>query len=60
MFNLDSITNENTIITEFIERSNTMNDVYDNIDDYNLNRKKKTLIVFDGMIADIMTNKTIY
>ena len=59
MFNLDSITNENTIITEFIERSNTMNDVYDNIDDYNLNRKK-TLIVFDGMIADIMTNKTIY
>ena len=41
MFNLDSITNENTIITEFIERSNTMNDVYDNIDDYNLNRKKK-------------------
>ena len=60
MFNLDSITNENTIITQFIQRSNTMNDVYDNIDDYNLNRKKKTLIVFDGMIADIMTSKTIY
>ena len=40
MFNLDSITNENTIITQFIQRSNTMNDVYDNIDDYNLNRKK--------------------
>ena len=26
-------------------------------DDYNLNRKKKILIVFDDIIADIMTNK---
>ena len=32
-------------------------DVYNNIDDYNLNRKRKILIVFDDMIADIMTNK---
>ena len=41
----------------FIEYSNTMDDVYDNIDDYNPKRKKKSLIVFDDMIADIMTNK---
>ena len=41
----------------FIDYSNTMDDVYENIDDYNLNRKRKTLIVFDDMIADIMTNK---
>ena len=41
----------------FIECSNTMNDVYENIDDYNPNRKRKILIVFDDMIADIMTNK---
>ena len=34
-----------------------MNDVYHNIDDYNPNRKRKTLIVFDDMIADIMANK---
>ena len=34
-----------------------MNDVYDNIDLYNPNRKRKVLIVFDDMIADIMTNK---
>ena len=34
-----------------------MDDVYQNIDDYNLNRKRKILIVFDDMIADIMTNK---
>ena len=42
---------------EFTECSNTMDDVYESIDDYNLNRKRKILIVFDGMIADIMTNK---
>ena len=37
----------------FIESSNTMNDVYENIDNYNLKRKRKILIVFDDMIADI-------
>ena len=41
----------------FIEYSNTMNDVYENIDLYNPNRRRKVLIVFDDMIADIMTNK---
>ena len=34
-----------------------MDDVYENIDDYNPTRKRKILIVFDDMIADIMTNK---
>ena len=29
------------------------------IHDYNLNRKRKILIVFDDMIANIMTNKKI-
>ena len=32
-------------------------DVYENIHDYNLSRKRKILIVFDDMIADIITNK---
>ena len=40
----------------FIESSNTMDDVYENINDYNPIRKRKKLIVFDDMIADIMTN----
>ena len=40
----------------FIECSNTMNDVYENIHDYNSSRKRKILIVFDDIIADIMTN----
>ena len=34
-----------------------MDGVYDNIDDYNPKRKRKNLIVFDDMIAVIMTNK---
>ena len=41
----------------FIECSNTMNDVYENINDYNSNSKRKILIIFDDMITDIMTNK---
>ena len=41
----------------FIESSNTMDDVYENINDYNSSRKRKILIIFDDMIADIMTNK---
>ena len=41
----------------FIECSNTMDDVYKNIDCYSSNKRRKILIVFDDMIADIMTNK---
>ena len=41
----------------FIECSNTMDDIYENVRDYNSSRKRKILIVFDAMIADIMTNK---
>ena len=41
----------------FIESSNAMNHVYENIHDYNTSRKRKILIAFDDMIAGIMTNK---
>ena len=41
----------------FIECSNTMDDVYENIHDYNPSRKRKILIIFDDMISDIMTKK---
>ena len=43
----------------FIECSNTMDDIYENIDDYNPNKKGKILIVFGDMIEDIMTNKKL-
>ena len=41
----------------FFECSNTMDYVYENINEYNPNRKRKILIVFDEMIADIMQTK---
>ena len=34
-----------------------MNNAYENIDDYNLYRKRNILTVLDDMIADIMSNK---
>ena len=41
----------------FIECSDKMDDVFENILDYNPSRKRKILIVFDDIIADILTNK---
>ena len=41
----------------FIECSNSMDNVYENIDEYNRNRKRKILIVFDDMIAGTMSDK---
>ena len=38
----------------FIERSNTMDDVYENIDDYKPSRKME--VVLDDMIADISSH----
>ena len=45
-------------LNAFVECPNTMDDVYENTDDYNPNKKRKNLIVFDDMIADIITKKT--
>ena len=36
-----------------------MQDVYENIEEYNLGRKSKVLIVFDEMIADMISNKKL-
>ena len=43
----------------FIEYSNDIQDVYKNIDEYNIDKEHKILIVFDGMIADIINNKKL-
>ena len=43
----------------FIEYSNDMQDVYKNIEEYNLGKKCKVLIVFDDMIADMINNKKL-
>ena len=36
-----------------------MCDVYKNIDEYNIDKERKILIVFDDMIADIIENKKL-
>ena len=43
----------------FIDYSNDMHDVYQNIDDHNPDKEKKILIVFDDMIADMIHNKKL-
>ena len=42
----------------FVEYSNAMDYIYNNMNDYNPTRKRKILlIVFDDMIADIIAKK---
>ena len=41
----------------FIEHSNTIDDILDNIEDYNKKRKRKVLNVFDDMICHVMSDK---
>ena len=41
----------------YIECLNYMDDIYKNIEEYNLNKNCKILIVFEDLIADIPTNK---
>ena len=43
----------------FIEYSNDMQDIYKNIHEYNLGKKRKVLIVFDDMNADMINNKKL-
>ena len=43
----------------FMEYSNDMQDVYKNIEDYNPIKKRKLLIIFDDMIADMINNNKL-
>ena len=43
----------------FIEYSNDIQDVYNNINDYRPDKENKILIVFDDMIADMINNKKL-
>ena len=36
-----------------------MNDIYKNVEEYNPNKEQKILIVFDDMIADMLSNKKL-
>ena len=43
--------------TTFIEYSNSMDDILENIEDYNKKRKRKILIVFDDMISHVISDE---
>ena len=43
----------------FIEHWNDMDDFYKDIQEYNPNKKRKILIVFDNMIAYMIINKNL-
>ena len=45
--------------TAFTEYSSSMDDILDNIEDYNKKRKRKILIVFDDMISLVMSDKKV-
>ena len=47
------------LIKAFIEYSNDMDDIYINIEEYNPNKKRKILIVFNDMIADMLSIKKL-
>ena len=41
----------------FIDYSQTMNDFYENLEDHNLTKRTRVLVVLDDMIADMESNK---
>ena len=43
----------------FIKSSNGMQDVYKNIEIYNLEKKSKVLLVFNDVIVDVINKKQI-
>ena len=43
----------------FIQYSQTLDGVYENLEDYNPTKKRRVLIVFDNMIADMKSDKKL-
>ena len=43
----------------FIYYSQTADDAYESLEDYNLTKKRKVIIIFRDMMADIEANKKI-
>ena len=61
--NLTKLVIEHDDPNAFIEYSNNMQNVYESFEDYSTSRKRKVLIIFDDMVADMISknsNRTIY
>ena len=50
---------ESSGLKQFIGYSNDMQDVYKNVEEYNINKKLQILIVFDEVITDMINNKNL-
>ena len=42
-----------------MDYSNNMQDIYTNIEEYNPGKKRKVLVIFDDLIADMINNKKL-
>ena len=42
-----------------VKYSNDIDDIYENIEEYNTDKKRKILIKFDNIIADVFSNKNL-
>ena len=51
---------KSNVIHSFIHYSQTIDDVYENLEDCNPAKKRRVLIVFDDMRADMECNKKLY
>ena len=61
--NLTKLVIEHDDPSTFIEYPNNLQNVYESFDDYSTSRKRKVLIIFDDMVADMISknsNRTIY
>ena len=47
------------MVLKIVEYSIYMDDIYKNILEYNPNKKRKILIIFDDMIGDMLRNKKL-
>ena len=47
------------ILKLFTENSDNVDDIYKNIKEYNPNKERKILIIFDDMIAEMLNNKKL-
>ena len=52
-----NVGNENSNPKEFIDYSQAIGDLYENLEGYNPTKKRRVLIVFHDMIADMESNK---
>ena len=47
------------IVKLLLNTQKDMGDIYKEIEEYNQNKKRKILIVFDNMISDMLSNKKL-